>query len=271
MFLNVNGLQYHVVVKGNGPPLVLLHGFMGSCQTWAPFFSSWSHNYTLIAVDLIGHGKSAAPFHFKRYHLEQVTCDLASLLDQLGLFQVNIVGYSMGGRTALAFACRKPERVRALLLESATPGIADPVQRGKRKKIDEARAAFLEEKGVAAFVRDWEQLALFASQRRLPRSVQEAIRQERLANRANGLAQSLRGMGTGNMDPLWEQLHRLRIPVFLVTGEEDDKFCQIAAKMVDHLPQADWEIVSRCGHAPHVELSAIFDKIVKEDFYSIIQ
>ena len=93
--------------------------------------------------------------------------DLTALLDRLGIARAPVVGYSMGGRVALHLALGAPERVAALVLESASPGIADAAQRAARVKSDEALADDIERLGIEAFVDRWEAQPLFASQSRL--------------------------------------------------------------------------------------------------------
>ena len=193
----VNGVNYRVRVAGEGPALMLLHGFTGSLHTWDPFVPSMAETHRVVAVDLLGHGGTDAPREPERYRMERCVDDLVTLLDGLGVGSVNLLGYSMGGRVALHFAAAMPEKVAALILESASPGIADDEERATRVKSDEALADDIERYGVPAFVQRWERLPLFASQRQLPEQVRAMLRAQRLNNRAVGLANSLRGMGGG--------------------------------------------------------------------------
>ena len=85
----------------------------------------FTRHFTTISVDLPGHGQTQAPTDPARHGHEQVTTDLASLMAHLGLHRFHLLGYSMGGRMALALALAQPQRLRALVLESASPGLAD--------------------------------------------------------------------------------------------------------------------------------------------------
>jgi 2-succinyl-6-hydroxy-2,4-cyclohexadiene-1-carboxylate synthase len=113
-------------------------------------------------------------------------------------------------------------------------------------------------------VDQWENLPLFASQKQLPASVQERIRSERLSQTVQGLSGSLRGMGTGHQPSLWGALPNLRLPVFLIVGEWDKKFVDLAERMDQELPNSRLFVVQHAGHAVHVEQFNFFVKIVKD-------
>ncbi len=134
----------------------------------------------------------------------------------------------MGGRLALALALRIPERVRRLVLVSASPGLADAGERAARRAADEALADRIEAIGVEAFAREWAAQPLFAGQ---PAEVAAAAHADRLRRSAGEHAAQLRGLGTGVMPPLWERLGELTMPVSAVVGERDPKFRAIAERM----------------------------------------
>jgi len=263
--LELNGAAYHVEVyprrgggAGEGPALLLLHGFTGSAGTWRPHLPALARWRRCVAPDLLGHGRSEAPADPARYRLEAAVADLAALLDRLGIEQVDVLGYSMGGRLALALATEHPGRVGALILESSSPGIDDPERRARRRAEDEALAALLEREGIGPFVDRWESLPLFASQARLPPGVRAALREQRLAQRPQGLAGSLRGMGQGVQPPLWDRLGRLQLPVLLVAGELDPGYVELARAMAARLPDAELRVVAGAGHAVHLEAPGEF-------------
>jgi 2-succinyl-6-hydroxy-2,4-cyclohexadiene-1-carboxylate synthase len=247
-----------------GAPLVLLHGFTGGAENWRPLSAAWAGRFRTIAVDLLGHGRSDAPADPARYRMERCVADLAAALDQLGQPGVSVLGYSMGGRIALHFAAAYPERVRALVLESASPGLAAPEERAARVAADEALARQLERDGLEAFVDYWERLPLFASQARLPESVRAVQRAQRLCNNPQGLANSLRGLGTGAQPSLWERLPELHAPTLLVAGALDAKFTAIARQMAAALPAAQLASVPEAGHTVHLERPDVFATLVAD-------
>jgi 2-succinyl-6-hydroxy-2,4-cyclohexadiene-1-carboxylate synthase len=257
--LRVNDVMLHVAVQGAGAPLVLLHGFTGSAATWAPHVAIWQHHFRTLAVDLLGHGQSDAPSDADRYRLERCIADLAALLDELHIERAGWLGYSMGARVALAFALAHPHRVHALVLEGGTAGIANVAEARARIVQDEALAARIERNGIEWFVDYWMQLPLFASQARLGPAAQAAACAARRANNPVGLANSLRGMGTGAQESFWERLHTLTVPTLLIVGEEDPKFRAIADTMAARLPQAIIALVPDAGHAAHLENPSAFN------------
>ena len=201
MFVSVNGVRLHVDARGEGPPILLLHGFTGSARTWEPFHAAWGGR-RIIAPDLLGHGRSDCPADPQRYSLTATAADLRALLDALGVERCTVLGYSMGGRVALRFAVEAPARVAGLILESTSPGIGAPQDREARVRADGALAARIERQGVPAFVDHWQALPLFRTQAALPQRVRDRLRAERLSQRAEGLANSLRGAGAGGQEPL---------------------------------------------------------------------
>lgn len=260
----INGIQYHVEQYGSGFPLVLLHGFTGAASTWKPFCPIWGQHSDLVMVDLIGHGETKSPGDMERYDIKEAANDIKVLLDQLGIEKTDLLGYSMGGRTAITFASLYPERVRKLILESTTPGLKTSEEREARIQKDYKLAARIEREGVEKFIDFWETIPLFHSQLNLPAEVREQIRSQRLKNNPIGLANSLRGMGTGAQPSWWDELVNFDFETLLITGELDKKFCKIADDMALKLPNPTKLTINGCGHAIHVEEREKFGTIVSE-------
>ncbi|MGG3466452.1 2-succinyl-6-hydroxy-2,4-cyclohexadiene-1-carboxylate synthase [Neobacillus pocheonensis] len=264
MKLVIDSLRYHVEVCGRGFPLVLLHGFTGDTSTWTSYCDRWGEHSELIIPDIIGHGKTDAPEFSDRYHIEKEAEDLKKILEKLGMEQVDILGYSMGGRLALTFSILFPGHVRKLILESASPGLESEAEREQRRMKDAKLANFIKEDGISAFVDYWEGISLFSTMKRLPQAVQESIRNQRLNNSSSGLANSLLGMGTGSQPSWWQNLKELSCDVLLLTGSEDKKFCGIAKRMLKEVNNGSWMVIENCGHAIHVEEPEKFGTIVSD-------
>ncbi|MGH2479950.1 MAG: 2-succinyl-6-hydroxy-2,4-cyclohexadiene-1-carboxylate synthase [Ktedonobacteraceae bacterium] len=255
--------------------LVLLHGFTGSSAHWTDLCLQPENTLNtgvgdpfgeigLIALDMLGHGESDTPADVARYSIEHCRNDILAVLETLGIQpgEAILLGYSMGGRIALYTALSS--FFRALILESASPGLADPIEREQRRQHDNALATRIEREGMEAFVDYWEQIPLFASQRNLPPETQATLRAQRLNNRANGLANSLRGVGTGVQPALHKRLGALTSPTLLLAGELDGKFCQIARQMATCIPRASLRIVPDAGHTIHLEQPEAFATLVRE-------
>ncbi len=248
-----DGVKFGLDELGEGPPIILLHGFTGSRRSWAGIAEQLAEEHFVVAIDIIGHGGSDAPVAVSRFGFDCALDDLAGITQARGIGKATWLGYSMGGRLALGLALRYPELVSALVLESASPGIADPVDRAARRVSDEALAARIEAHGVDAFVEEWERLPMWSSQERLPPDVLREQREIRLRNSPAGLAGSLRGMGTGAQDPLWDRLAAIPAPTLIVAGELDSKFSAIARAMHAVMPDSELELVPNAGHAVHQE------------------
>ncbi|MCU0497951.1 MAG: 2-succinyl-6-hydroxy-2,4-cyclohexadiene-1-carboxylate synthase [Anaerolineae bacterium] len=262
--LQVNQLNYRVGQFGNtgALPWMFLHGFTGRIEHWQGQIERLQASYPLIIPDLIGHGETDSPLDSKRYQIESAAADLIAMLDQLAIEKIGLLGYSMGGRLALYTALHYPNRIDKLILESASPGLATIEERSDRIIQDEQLAIKIEREGMMTFVEYWENLPLFASQTRLSDEVKQRLRALRLQNRPQGLAGSLRGMGTGSQPSLWDFLPQLTCPTLLITGDLDHKFTQIAEKMSRRLPDVQHIQVQAAGHTVHLEQPELFTEIV---------
>lgn len=258
----VNDIRLNVEMVGRGRPVLFLHGFMGSSDNWWQQLEFFATRYRVLAVDLIGHGASAAPSDPAYYTMDRCVSDLTALLDLLNIDTLSVVGYSMGGRVALNLAAAAPHRVTALVLESASPGLAQPEDRFARLEQDLYLAGFLQRQGLEAFVDYWEQLPLFATQKQLPPEIARRQRSQRLAQRPHGLINSLRGMGTGAQRSLWRDLPGLHIPTLIVTGQLDTKYAAIGQQMARLLPEARLVTIPGAGHNVHLERPGAFNQAV---------
>jgi 2-succinyl-6-hydroxy-2,4-cyclohexadiene-1-carboxylate synthase len=210
-----------------------------------------ARRWQVVRVDLPGHGGSGG--------VRVGFAEAAGLVGEAGGAGV-YCGYSLGGRLCLRLALDRPDLVRGLVLVGASPGIADPDARARRRAADETLAAGIERDGVAAFLDRWLTGPLFAS---LP--AEAAGRTERLANTADGLASALRRLGPGAQAPLWDRLGALRPPTLLVAGAKDAKFAAIARRMADAAGgHARVALVQGAGHAVPLERPAELAALVEE-------
>jgi 2-succinyl-6-hydroxy-2,4-cyclohexadiene-1-carboxylate synthase len=235
-----------------GKTFLLLHGFTGSSQSWANIRLP---DFTLFTPDIAGHG-SYIPDDLAVYHIEREAARIAAMIDK----PVHLLGYSMGGRLALTIAAHYPEKIISLILESTTAGLKTESERQERIQADNALADKIEANGIEWFAEYWGNLGLWANQTAEQKAM---LYQQRLKNSPRGLANSLRGMGTGQMPPLWDALPTLKMPVKLIVGEQDSKFLAINKEMAALIPSASLSIVPNTGHAVHIE--------AREESLSLIQ
>jgi 2-succinyl-6-hydroxy-2,4-cyclohexadiene-1-carboxylate synthase len=238
----------HAEVSGSGKPVVLLHGFTQSASAWGRVAERLARDHTVVRLDAPGHGRSASVAAGLTDGADLMV-DTVAATTSTGSRAPRWVGYSMGGRYALQVALRHPSAVSRLVLVSATAGIDDPDERRRRQESDEARAAWVEEIGLEAFVKEWLTQPLFAT---LP--PEAAAVESRLGGTAPGLASSLRLAGTGCQEPVWNRLDRLDMPVLVVAGALDPRYVGLARRLVDGIgANAHLAIIGDAGHACHLE------------------
>lgn len=234
------GLVYEERGPAAADRVALVHGFTQSAGCWSPFDDALAAHHRLRLIDAPGHGAS------RHQHADLV--DAAWLVGVAG-GPATYIGYSMGGRIILRLALDSPELVRRLVLISASPGLADNAERAARRTRDDALATHLEAIGVPAFLDEWLAQPLFAT---LPPA--RAHRAAREHNTAAGLAASLRALGAGAQEPLWDRLGELSMPVLLIAGVDDPKFASVARDMADAIgANAEVALIDGAGHTTHLE------------------
>ena len=248
-------LHYVTTGSPDGLPVLFLHGFMGSSRDWTSIIEAMPRSARCIAVDLPGHGAST-DLDRDAYTMEAAAEGIAQVLDEMGIEETNIVGYSMGGRTALNFAHRHPSRVRRCVLESASPGLKTKEKRASRREVDAERADRIQE-DLDQFLENWYRQPLFASLSRHEGLVDEMVAR-RSNNKASELVRSLEGMGTGAQPSLWDHLEEWTIPTLALAGALDEKYVDIVEEMETKAPQVQAEIVPEAGHNIHAERQGAF-------------
>ena len=255
------------LLDGAGPDrpwLLCLHGFTGSAATWRPFARRFGARFRLALADAPGHGASDAPPRPAAYDLWRTADRLAEALERLSPGRpAHVLGYSMGGRQALHLALAHGAKVASLVLEGASPGIEDAAERRARREADEALAQRIEREGVQAFVDRWQALPLFAGQATMAARRRERLRRERLGQRPEGLAMSLRGAGAGVQDDLWGRLGALGAPLLFVAGGRDERYAAIGRRLAAAVPDGRLAIVPRAGHSVHLERPLAFCRAVE--------
>jgi 3-oxoadipate enol-lactonase len=200
--------------RGNGIPIVLLHGYCGSRHYWDEVIPQLSEFGRVIALDLRGHGASSTTAGV--YSMEQLAEDVLAVLDELKLPQVNLFGHSLGGYVALAFAERYPERLLTLGLVHSTSFPDSEAAQANRLKAAEA----IRTKGVSPFVDELIPKLFSAAHRSsMPVKLQKAIAigYETSPEGAAGCA-----LGMSKRPDRSVVLEQLDVPILLLAGELDE-------------------------------------------------
>jgi 2-succinyl-6-hydroxy-2,4-cyclohexadiene-1-carboxylate synthase len=253
--------QFNYVLKGDRhqPIILFLHGFMGNCHDFDQVINNLGE-FCCLMVDLPGHGQTKVQ-QDSDYQMPNVALALTRLLAELEIKQCILVGYSLGGRIALYLAIHFPQYFQGVILESASPGLSNQLERDRRIIQDYQLAAQLESSDLADFIQQWYSQPLFASFVQHPNYPQAIAR--RLGNDSYKLAKSLRLIGLGTQPTLWNSLEKLQLPLLLMVGELDAKFVMINQMMAQSYPQASLQIVEGAGHNVHFEYPAKFRKLLK--------
>jgi 2-succinyl-6-hydroxy-2,4-cyclohexadiene-1-carboxylate synthase len=236
---------------GKGSPVVAVHGFTQTHRSWQAMAQRLAPLHTLTLVDAPAHGGSDG--------VRVGLWDGARQLADTG-GRAAYVGYSMGARLCLHLALARPDLVERLVVVGATAGIEGPAERAARRAADEALAMRVETEGVAAFVDWWLSQPLFATL-----AAEVAGRDDRLTNTAAGLAAGLRLSGTGTMEPLWDRLAVLAMPVLVVAGDLDTAHVSLGRRLVAAIgSNSSLVLIPGAGHACHLERPDAFCVVVAD-------
>lgn len=238
--INVNGIRLAYERRGKGTPLVLLHGYPLDHHLWDDIAPLLENTFDVIIPDLRGFGESSTVDSF--YAMEDIASDIAALLDHLGIQKTAIVGHSMGGYVALAFARLYPERVSGLGLVSSQVLADSPDRKEGRYK----SAAEVADKGIASVVETM--TPKFTSDTRLQAFARQSMEQQQPAAYIGALKAMAERVDS---TPL---LLKLNVPVVIVHGDADqlipiDRGREVKAA----LPNAYFVEIRSAGHMPMME------------------
>lgn len=252
--------------------LLTLHGFTGSAVDFDALFH---YQCYLFSADLLNHhqilhvelpGHDGSPIQIIDNQLLAVFEKIEHLLAPFDLNQKELVilGYSMGARIALHYALAYPQKVKKLILLSVSPGIEDVQERSQRFEQDLKLSNHMLDLGLEDFLIEWAQHPLIQSQHIVPKPLKKIIHQRRLHHNIEGLAQSLIAYSPGKLPSLWNRLSEIMCPIYLITGENDLKYCEIAKRIQQLIPSAVMHIVPNVGHAPHIEAPDVFMLLLED-------
>jgi len=238
--INRNGVGIYYEVHGDGPPLLLTHGYSSTSAMWHGQVDALSKEHKLILWDMRGHGQSDYPDDPKAYSEVLTVGDIAAILDAIGADRAIIGGLSLGGYMSLAFYRAHPERTRALLIIDTGPGF----------KKDDAREAWNARALATADKLDQEGLEVLKA----------ATRERATASHRNakGLALAARGMLTQRDAAVMELLPNIKVPSLIVVGADDTPFLAASDYMAAKIPGAQKVVIPAAGHAVNIDQPKAF-------------
>lgn len=261
---NVDNIRWNLLTPENDnsnlTPIFFLHGFAGKADDWSFLFKKvLDLNFYPIAIDLIGHGKSDKPDDENLYTEESLILQLHNVIQKICLGKFILCGYSLGGRLALSYTATYNKNLKALILESATPGINEPQSQIERVNNDKLLAKKIKDEGVEKFFEFWYKIPLFQSLKLQNEIVLSNLIKKRTNNSVIGLSNMMVGFSQGNMSSKWKLLHNINTKTLLLSGSLDSKFTNINSQMNELLKYSTYYIIDKAGHIPHLENPSLFE------------
>jgi 2-succinyl-6-hydroxy-2,4-cyclohexadiene-1-carboxylate synthase len=254
--------QWHYTLTGDRtlPPLILLHGWMGSCDDWHNVIELLKSRFYCIAIDLPGHGKTEVIGDDRGYDFIDTARGIIQLLTDLEIDRCAICGYSFGGRLALYLALEYPNRFDQVILESTSPGLPTVAEKQARIVSDDLIIQKLATDNFADFVTDWYRQSIFSEIDKHPDF--PALLQRRLTNQPDRLAKSLKYAGLGQQPDLVDRLTACTLQVLLVVGANDRKFVSIAQTLDRACPCIRLAIIPNCSHNVHFQAPQLWSDLL---------
>ena len=243
-FLDRGGGALYYEIYGNGPALLLTHGYGSSSHMWAGQVAPFSRQFKLVLWDMRGHGRSSSPDDPSLYSEAASVADMAALLDAAAAQTAVIGGLSLGGYMSLAFHLAHPTRTRALLIIDTGPGFRN----------DEARESWNTRANTIAGRFESEGLSRLAN---------ASIEQRDAAHTsAMGLALAARGMLAQCDARVIESLPKIKVPSLVIVGGNDAAFLKASDYMAAKIPGTRKVVIADAGHAANIDQPDAFNQAV---------
>lgn len=242
--LNRDGVNLYYEAHGEGPVILLTHGYSATSEMWRGQIAPLSKNHTLVLWDMRGHGRSDYPSNQDEYGEEKTVADMAALLDAVGAERAIVGGLSLGGYMSLAFQATHPDRVAALLIIDTGPGYRQ----------DAARDGWNRNALKTAERYETDGLGLLGGGSAERRTAQHRD--------ASGLARAARGMLTQKNARVIESLPGIAVPSIVIVGEKDTPFLAASDYMAAKIPGAQKAVIPNAGHAANIDNPEAFNAAV---------
>ncbi|HMP02068.1 MAG TPA: alpha/beta fold hydrolase [Gemmatales bacterium] len=257
--LKAGPLRY--VEQGNGPVLLLVHGFPLDHTLWSEQMESFAAHHRVIAPDLRGFGQSPLPEPVpERFDMAAYAADLAELLHQLGVAEpISLAGLSMGGYVAFAFWKLYPQRVGRLLLIHTRAGSDPPATVASRQQ----QAQIALDQGVEPIVEGMLPKLCHPDTATHRPDLENTLRTMMRRSTAAGIAAALRGMAA--RPDMTAELARIQVPTLVVAGDGDALIKEEQTRaMAEAIPGSRYIVIGHAGHLAPLEQPAAFTAAVAD-------
>jgi pimeloyl-ACP methyl ester carboxylesterase len=239
----LNGITINYNVVGQGPAVLLSHGYSATGRMWRPQEEALKDRYRVITWDMRGHGQTESPDDPAQYSEALTLGDMLALVEMLDTGPAVVGGLSMGGFMSLAFELVHPELVRALVLCDTGPGYRNAEARAGWNRMAAKRADELEAQGLGALGASTEVRAT-----------------AKYHKSAQGLAHAARGMLAQVDDRVINHLPDIKVPTLVMVGEQDEPFRGPSDYMAAKIPGARLEVIPSAGHAANLDHPEAFNR-----------
>ena len=254
-FVTVYGAKIHYVEAGSGAPVILIHGLADNVTIWDPVIPALAARFRVIALDQIGFGRSDKPL--LNYRVSTPVDFLDGFLTELKIERASLVGNSLGGWVAAAYALAHPERVERLVLSDAA-GYAALAKTMDSRALRALRVASRDD------IRYLGPLAFH--DKRFYQDVDAAFKERVTAGDSYTVAQVLDSMIRGD-DALDNKLQTLKQPTLVLWGREDKLIpLSFGEQFHREIVNSRLRIIDNCGHMPQLECPNEFSAAVLKFF-----
>jgi 3-oxoadipate enol-lactonase len=260
-YASIDGNQIHYRdTGGDGPVVVLVHGFTGNARNWALTVPALRNGFRVISPDHRGHGQSHKPQEIAAYELDHLANDLYGLLRHLAIEQCLLVGHSMGGMVSQVLILDHPDLVRGLVLVDTAAEVPEALRARERYVERQRLVQIAEEHGMEAvfeeqirpntdprvasnpqFLQVWREQFLMTSR-------------EAYIGGAHGMASRRSVVG---------RLNEIRVPTLIICGEHDEPFLEASRTMHESIPGSEFALIEGAGHTPQIETPDKFNDLLR--------
>ncbi len=249
-YIERGGARIFYRSDGQGPPILLSHGFSATSTMWAGQIAAFASHYRIITWDMLGHGESDSPDDPSLYSADATVQDMVAILDACGVTRAVIGGHSLGGFMSLAFNMKFAPRARALMLFNTGPGYKSDTARADWNRMTEKSALAFATKGLAA----------------VGHSEEMQLGKHRTAL---GLEHGARGMLAQNDSQIIDSLPHITVPALVLVGEKDRGYLAAADYMTDKIPDGRKVMIADAGHAANIHQPAAFNRAMGDFMKSL--
>ena len=259
-FIDLDGHMTHYVEKGEGEPVILIHGFNYDCNMWAENMDALAEEFRVFAIDLWGFGYSTREPLDYGYPLyaEQVL----KFMDSLDIKNTSLVGQSMGGGTAIMFCTQHRDRVNKLLLVDPA-GMPNPLPLvGKVFKLPKVGEFFLRLKTDAVRKKNLEDLWIHNKGLITEDYFDNVTRFQKVKGTTEALMAIIRKDFIDTLSDKIHDLSQMDVPILIIWGREDKAVpLHCGEEMCEILDNSRMEVIENAGHVPNYEQSETFNRI----------